>query len=47
MVPRDLIENNLVISWLGGLKPTEQNINDDQLYFQIYSFLEEKKRPLK
>ena len=39
LVPRDLIETNLTVSWFGGLKPTEQNIDDDQLYFQIYSLL--------
>ena len=47
MVPKDLIENNLTISWFGGLKPTEQNIDDDQLYFQIYSFLGGEKETFK
>ena len=47
MVPRDLIENNVTISWFGGLKPTEQNIDDDQLYFQIYSFLGGEKETFK
>ncbi len=47
MVPRDLIENNLTTSWLGGLKPTEQNIDDDQLYFQVYSLLGGEKETFK
>ena len=47
MVPKDLIENNLTISWFGGLKPTEQNIDDDQLYFQTYSFLGGEKETFK
>ena len=47
MVPKDLIENNLTISWFGGLKPTEQNIDDDQLYFQIYSLLGGEKETFK
>ena len=47
MVPRDLIENNLTISWFGGLKPTEQNIDDDQLYFQVYSLLGGEKETFK
>ena len=47
MVPRDLTENNLTTSWFGGLKPTEQNIDDDQLYFQIYSLLGGEKETFK
>ena len=47
MVPKDLIENNVTISWFGGLKPTEKNIDDDQLYFQIYSFLGGEKKKFK
>ena len=47
MVPKDLIDNNLKISWFGGLKPTEQNIDDDQLYFQVYSFLGGEKETFK
>ncbi len=46
-VPKDLIENNLTVSWLGGLKPTEKNIDDDQLYFQAYSFLGGEKEKFK
>ena len=47
MVPKDLIETNLTISWFGGLKPTEKNISDDQLYFQTYSSLGGEKEKFK
>ena len=46
-IPKDLIEDNLIISWFGGLKPTEKNIADDQLYFQVYSFLGGEKEKFK
>ena len=46
-VPRETLANEIIFGWVGGLKSTEKNIEDDFAYFQSYVFLGGEQEKLK
>ncbi len=42
-----LFNNSIDLGWVGGIKPSEQNIEDDHVYFQSFVFLGGEEEKLK
>jgi len=46
-VPTGVLSDELSFGWVGGLSPTELNIEDDQVYFNAYAYLGGEQENLK
>ena len=46
-VPSGVLSDELSFGWVGGLNPTEANIEDDQVYFNAYAYLGGEQENLK
>ena len=46
-VPTGVLSDELSFGWVGGLSPTEVNIEDDQVYFNAYAYLGGEQENLK
>jgi YidC/Oxa1 family membrane protein insertase len=46
-VPTGILSDELSFGWVGGLNPTEVNIEDDQVYFNAYAYLGGEQENLK
>ena len=46
-VPSGVLSDELSFGWVGGLSPTEANIEDDQVYFNAYAYLGGEQENLK
>ena len=46
-LPSNFLRENIKIGWVNGLNPSEENIEDDQIYFQAYSYLGGEQENLK
>ncbi len=46
-VPSSVLSDEISFGWVGGLSPTESNIEDDQVYFNAYAYLGGEQENLK